>query len=169
MCFGKGAERKKRRKGGRRRGKKRKKLTQLCLFSSSFSTNSLPPQELSEFGRLRAHPSRCGPVSTFEKLLGRWGGQNRNQNRSSQPLTPTEIAARVKAFWAPHSANRHKMTTLTPSYHAESYSPDDNRFDLRPFLYRSAWPWQFRRIDALAEEAEKRRRRGSGGGVEGKR
>ena len=27
--------------------------------------------------------------------------------------------------------NRHKMTTLTPSYHAENYSPDDNRFDLR--------------------------------------
>lgn len=27
------------------------------------------------------------------------------------------------------------MTTLTPSYHAEQYSPDDNRFDLRPFLY----------------------------------
>eukprot|EP00179_Madagascaria_erythrocladioides_P029989 CAMPEP_0198331912 /NCGR_PEP_ID=MMETSP1450-20131203/17916_1 /TAXON_ID=753684 ORGANISM="Madagascaria erythrocladiodes, Strain CCMP3234" /NCGR_SAMPLE_ID=MMETSP1450 /ASSEMBLY_ACC=CAM_ASM_001115 /LENGTH=30 /DNA_ID= /DNA_START= /DNA_END= /DNA_ORIENTATION= len=27
------------------------------------------------------------------------------------------------------------MTTLTPSYHAENYSPEDNRFDLRQFLY----------------------------------
>lgn len=27
--------------------------------------------------------------------------------------------------------DRHKMTTLTPSLHMESYSPDDNRFDLR--------------------------------------
>ena len=38
------------------------------------------------------------------------------------------------------------MTTLTPSYHAEAYSPDDNRFDLRPFLYSSRWPWQFRQM-----------------------
>lgn len=72
------------------------------------------------------------------------------------------------------------MTTLTPSYHAEAYSPgrshsppavsprfsfkirradsifsiaslrfaDDNRFDLRPFLYPAKWAWQFRAIDA---------------------
>jgi NAD+ synthase (glutamine-hydrolysing) len=32
----------------------------------------------------------------------------------------------------------------------ESYSPDDNRFDLRPFLYPVRFPWQFRRIDELA-------------------
>ena len=41
------------------------------------------------------------------------------------------------------------MTTLTPSYHAEGYSPDDNRFDLRPFLYPSRFPFQFRKIDEL--------------------
>ncbi|KAI3479822.1 hypothetical protein L1887_58118 [Cichorium endivia] len=41
------------------------------------------------------------------------------------------------------------MTTLTPSYHAEGYSPDDNRFDLRPFLYPSRFPFQFRKIDQL--------------------
>lgn len=39
------------------------------------------------------------------------------------------------------------MTVLTPSYHAEGYSPDDNRFDLRPFLYKANWSWQFRAID----------------------
>ena len=39
------------------------------------------------------------------------------------------------------------MTVLTPSYHAESYSPDDNRFDHRQFLYNTHWPWQFQRID----------------------
>lgn len=39
------------------------------------------------------------------------------------------------------------MTVITPAYHAESYSPDDNRFDLRPFLYRANWSWQFRAID----------------------
>ena len=40
----------------------------------------------------------------------------------------------VKDFFFYHTISRHKMTTLTPSYHAENYSPDDNRFDLRPFL-----------------------------------
>jgi len=46
------------------------------------------------------------------------------------------------------------MTTLTPAYHAESYSPDDNRFDLRPFLYNSTWDWQFERINTLVKELE---------------
>ena len=45
--------------------------------------------------------------------------------------------------------NRHKLTVLTPSYHAESYSPEDNRFDLRPFLYNPRWEWQFSKMDAL--------------------
>ena len=39
------------------------------------------------------------------------------------------------------------MTVLTPAYHAESYSPDDNRFDHRQFLYNAKWSWQFRVID----------------------
>lgn len=39
------------------------------------------------------------------------------------------------------------MTVVTPAYHAEQYSPDDNRFDHRPFLYRANWSWQFREID----------------------
>lgn len=42
------------------------------------------------------------------------------------------------------------MTTLTPSYHAESYSPDDNRFDLRPFLY-PAFTAPYRKIEKLLE------------------
>ena len=48
------------------------------------------------------------------------------------------------------------MTTLTPSYHAENYSPDDNRFDLRPFLTSPAFHVQFAAIDAaVADAAEK--------------
>ena len=35
----------------------------------------------------------------------------------------------------------------------QNYSPDDNRFDLRQFLYNTSWPWQYRRIDALVAEA----------------
>lgn len=62
-----------------------------------------------------------------------------------------QVADKVKLFFTHYAINRHKMTTLTPAYHAESYSPDDNRFDLRPFLYNVRWPWQFRAIDSLAE------------------
>ena len=31
--------------------------------------------------------------------------------------------------------NRHKVTVLTPGVHLTDMSCDDNRFDLRPFLY----------------------------------
>jgi NAD+ synthase (glutamine-hydrolysing) len=49
--------------------------------------------------------------------------------------------------------NRHKMTTLTPSYHAENYSPDDNRFDLRPFLQPLGFERQFAAIDKAVQAA----------------
>jgi len=47
------------------------------------------------------------------------------------PLSASEIAIKVKRFFFFYGINRHKMTTMTPSYHAENYSPDDNRFDMR--------------------------------------
>ena len=93
--------------------------------------------ELSRFGRLRK-VARCGPVSMFEQLVHEW-----------DHLPPAEVAAKVKRFFRYYAINRHKMTVLTPAYHAESYSPDDNRFDLRQFLYNVRWSWQFRKIDYL--------------------
>ncbi|EHA8589002.1 putative Glutamine-dependent NAD(+) synthetase [Cocos nucifera] len=36
----------------------------------------------------------------------------------------------------------------------QSYSPEDNRFDLRQFLYNSRWPYQFRKIDELVQEMD---------------
>lgn len=45
---------------------------------------------------------------------------------------------------------------MTPAYRAENYSPDDNRFDLRPFLYPPFFEgWSFKRIDEV-EKIEKR-------------
>lgn len=58
-----------------------------------------------------------------------------------------QVAEKVKHFFRCYAMNRHKLTVLTPAYHAESYSPDDNRFDLRPFLYQTSWEWQFAEID----------------------
>ncbi|CAI2187029.1 16585_t:CDS:10 [Funneliformis geosporum] len=100
--------------------------------------------ELSTFGKLRKI-ERCGPFSMFLKLVHDWGSE----------LNPTQVAEKVKKFFFYYSINRHKMTTLTPSYHAEAYSPDDNRFDLRPFLYNAAWSWQFKKVDSLVIEFEK--------------
>ncbi|MQM08873.1 hypothetical protein Taro_041734, partial [Colocasia esculenta] len=100
-------------------------------------------EELSAYGRLRKI-FRCGPVSMFQNLCYKWCGR----------LTPSEVAEKVKHFFKYYSINRHKMTVLTPSYHAESYSPEDNRFDLRQFLYNSRWPFQFRKIDELVREQQ---------------
>ena len=36
----------------------------------------------------------------------------------------------------------------------QSYSPEDNRFDLRQFLYNARWPYQFRKIDELVSELD---------------
>lgn len=99
-------------------------------------------KELGIFGRLRTI-CRCGPVAMYKYLLYEW-----------THLSPLAIAAKVQHFFRSYSLNRHKMCTITPSYHAESYSPDDNRFDLRQFLY-SKWTWQFAQMDALAESATK--------------
>lgn len=96
--------------------------------------------ELGIYGRLRKI-SRLGPVSMFKRLyMVDW---------AERGLSASEIAEKVKKFFFFYSCNRHKMTTLTPSYHAENYSPDDNRFDQRQFLYNVRWPWQFKKIDEI--------------------
>ncbi|CAI8045833.1 Glutamine-dependent NAD(+) synthetase [Geodia barretti] len=92
--------------------------------------------ELSVFGRLRK-VYHCGPYSMFLKLVHLWGDK----------LTPAEVAVKVKHFFRCYGINRHKTTVLPPCYHAEAYSPDDNRFDLRPFLYNTTWQCQFEMID----------------------
>ncbi|PVU97027.1 hypothetical protein BB561_000841 [Smittium simulii] len=94
-------------------------------------------KELQVFGSLRK-VYNCGPLSMFQQLVILW-----------KSLHHSEIAAKVKRFFFFYSINRHKMTTLTPAYHAEAYSPDDNRFDHRPFLYNSTFKWQFDQIDNL--------------------
>lgn len=98
-------------------------------------------EELSVFGRLRK-VDKCGPEAMFVKLYHEW----------SQPpynYTPETISEKVKKFWFFYAINRHKMTTMTPAYHAEQYSPDDNRFDLRPFLINPHFPLASKNIDEI--------------------
>lgn len=106
--------------------------------------------ELSEFGKLRKE-AKLGPFGMFMRLSHLWRDK----------LSIREIADKVKRFNHYYAINRHKMTTMTPAYHAEAYSPDDNRFDLRPFLYPPFYEsWSFKKIDeavARIEEAEKKK------------
>lgn len=140
--------------------------------------------ELSTFGRLRK-ASRCGPWAMFTKLLHIWGPQpaalsslpatdprrmtagiapplRHTGDPTAQPhevLSPAEIAEKVKRFFWFYGVNRHKMTVLTPAYHAESYSPDDNRYDLRPILYPRLG-WAYGKIDAAVRWLESGEGRG---------
>ncbi|CDQ93158.1 unnamed protein product [Oncorhynchus mykiss] len=66
--------------------------------------------ELSVIGRIRKI-SKCGPYSMSCKLIHTW----------REVLSPPQGAVKVKHFFQMYSVNRHKMTTVTPSYHTESY------------------------------------------------
>jgi len=113
-------------------------------------------KELSEYGQLRKQ-HRAGPLSMFKALVPKWGPS------SVRALSVEEVKAKVKRFFFYYSINRHKMTTLTPSYHAEDYSNEDNRHDLRQFLYNPSWTWQFASMDDLQGDMEKdAARRGQG-------
>ena len=97
-------------------------------------------EELGDLGTLRK-VEHCGPLSTYLKLRDRWNDGRRISPSIRSGVGPSSghshdevVAQKVKDFYFYHAINRHKMTTLTPAYHAEDYSPDDNRFDLRPFL-----------------------------------
>jgi NAD+ synthase (glutamine-hydrolysing) len=62
------------------------------------------------------------------------------------------VADKVKKFFHFYALNRHKVTTLPPTLHQEGYGFDDNRFDMRPFLYDSRWEVQFAQIDEIATQ-----------------
>lgn len=66
----------------------------------------------------------CGMVSIFESLCDYFPEKD-----------PKEIRRKVDIFYKRYMRNRHKSTVMTPSVHLTGMSCDDNRFDLRPFLY----------------------------------
>lgn len=82
--------------------------------------------ELSVFGRLRK-VDKCGPYSTFTKLVHEWGSflspvevriYDCHLSRLLALTALIQIAEKVKHFFFEYARNRHKMTTLTPAYHA---------------------------------------------------
>ncbi|CAF9921042.1 MAG: hypothetical protein GOMPHAMPRED_002211 [Gomphillus americanus] len=101
--------------------------------------------ELSTFGLLRS-VEKLGPWSAYLRLLGEW--------KDREGFGSREIAERVFRFFRFYAINRHKSTVLTPALHLSPYNPDDNRHDLRPFLYVVNWPWQMKKIEAHVAELE---------------
>ena len=76
--------------------------------------------ELSVYGNLRRR-DHLGPYSMWSRLMHAW----------SDRLSPQQTYEKVRWFFWCYGINRHKMTTLTPSYHAEQVG---FCFGLRPLL-----------------------------------
>ncbi|VDO10576.1 unnamed protein product [Rodentolepis nana] len=110
-------------------------LTPLDAEQNDETDIGLTYSELLQLGTLRKKEA-LGPVGVFKRFME----LNEVKNK---------LDASVKLFFRKYSANRHKSTVLPPSLHMESYSADDNRFDLRPFLYRQDWPHQFEKMDEI--------------------
>jgi NAD+ synthase (glutamine-hydrolysing) len=96
--------------------------------------------ELSILGRLRK-TFKLGTVGMFERLVVDW----------SDHMKPRDVYTKVRNFMYYYAINRHKMTTMTPGLYLESYTPDDNRFDLRPFLY-PRFAFEHRKIENMLKK-----------------
>lgn len=120
--------------------------------------------EIAVLGRVRRGAYGCsGPRGAFETIwLNRFRKPFCNKIRclsqpsgsSSTGQLATELAELVKRFYNRYARNRHKLTVLTPALHTETYSPDDNRFDHRHFLY-APWTEQFSCIDRMVSDIKK--------------
>lgn len=99
--------------------------------------------ELSILGRLRK-TFKLGTVGMFERLVVEW-----------KERKPRDVAQKVLDFMRFYAMNRHKMTTMTPGLYLESYTPDDNRYDLRPFLYPIWFPFERKKVFDMVDKMEK--------------
>jgi NAD+ synthase (glutamine-hydrolysing) len=89
-------------------------------------------KQIYELGKLRA--MGYGPIDSYLKIKA-----DKNLikifslNPIDKPINPKDV---IKIFYFRYNMNRNKATIIPPSVHLLP-SPDDNRYDLRPFLYRS--------------------------------
>jgi hypothetical protein len=83
-------------------------------------------------------------VGMFERLLVDWADRK-----------PRDVYKKVRDFMYYYAINRHKMTTITPGLYLENYTPDDNRYDLRPFLY-TRFAFEHRKIENMLKKVSRR-------------
>ena len=89
-------------------------------------------KQIYELGKLRA--SGYGPIDSYHKIIEDkklYKIFTVNPRDESKPLEPKDV---INIFYTRYNINRNKATIIPPSVHLLP-SPDDNRFDLRPFLY----------------------------------
>lgn len=67
-----------------------------------------------------------------------------------------DLADKIKKFFTYYGINRHKCTILPPAFHYDPEGCDDNRYDMRPFIYATDWSYQFEIIDERVREIQKR-------------
>jgi NAD+ synthase (glutamine-hydrolysing) len=79
---------------------------------------------------------KLGPFQTFLSCYNLWGDA-------------LKTSEKVKLFFITYSKNRHKSTVLTPLLQFDASGCDDNRYDLRQFLYNQSWTSQFLEIDSF--------------------
>ena len=82
--------------------------------------------EMSELGRLMSNG--YGPIDTYQKLKNDKGEVFKDQSNDY-------INEKITLFNYRYRFHRHKAVILPPSVHLLSQTPDDNRYNLRPFLY----------------------------------
>jgi NAD+ synthetase len=82
--------------------------------------------EMSELSRLMS--SGYGPLDSFMKITT-------EPNEVFSEGTNASKLEKVINFNNRYRINRHKVVILPPSVHLLSHSPDDNRYNMRPFLY----------------------------------
>jgi NAD+ synthase (glutamine-hydrolysing) len=119
-------------------------------------------KDLYDMGLLRKRDT-LGPYSMFLRLCKDRLGKDmffidlKNKTKEKVRATPTILATLIERFFNWYGKNRSKMTILTPGIHATSYSPDDNRYDQRPFLYPYfSDSYQMKLIRAVANDMEKK-------------
>ena len=84
--------------------------------------------EISELSKLMS--SGYGPLDSYMKIAT-------EPNDVFNADSPSSKLAKIHNFNNRYRMNRHKSVTLPPSVHLLSFSPDDNRYNMRPFLYPS--------------------------------
>lgn len=82
--------------------------------------------EMSELSRLMS--SGYGPLDSFMKITT-------EPNDTFNTGTNASKLDKLINFHNRYRINRHKVVILPPSVHLLSFSPDDNRYNMRPFLY----------------------------------
>jgi NAD+ synthase (glutamine-hydrolysing) len=82
--------------------------------------------EMSELSRLMS--SGYGPLDSFMKITT-------EPNETFNIGTNASKLEKLINFHNRYRINRHKVVILPPSVHLLAFSPDDNRYNMRPFLY----------------------------------